>query len=984
MNGRAWLIVGVLAVGSLVQAKPKPRPAATTKATPAQQAELDKLVADYNKLTPGQDAAKQLLVAKKLYALQSKATGPDSPLAHRYREWLVRALEDARAFAEAEPIELRIIAEITKENGANAKELVEPLQRLASAYTELQRFDEADRLWQRIVAVTKAADGERSESYARWLQFYAHTLDVRSDYGTAQRFYEQSLAIYDALPKSSDNDRMIAGNLMFLGQLYMRMNQPAKAVTAFDRSVSVTLGSKDITPFEKTSAMWQPAVMYSLGGRKDLADAQFAKAIAYQKRAIAAAEKKPADLTLVYLYSTLGFSSWYSGDFKTADSAYQRALDISAKIKQPSGIEMTVAELRRGQGRNKEALALLEKAKADMGTKVASYSDLTSADIFSEMKDHKRAVARADKYLAEVAKLYGKQATYLMGAMLAVEIHARAGDLKGAERLLGEALEIAEKDLSRAMRVGTDADHVAYFAQNRDVLDRALSFNLLSAPASASATRLGLTTLLRRKGRILDASAAALATIRSKLSPADRKLLDELTSARAQLAKLAVAGGGQNAKDIAALEETVQRLEVELGKKSAAYKTAVQPIDLAAIQKLIPKDARLVEIANYEPRRLERTHAQIVAQPHLPRRYAAYIVGSKGDPVVVDLGEAAPIEASVAKLRKALADPDNDQAAALAHQLHALTTAKILPKLGGATNVLIAPDGALNVVPFSALVDDKRKFLIATYTFTYLTSGRDLLRLAVKTKAHGGGVLFADPAFDATGSTKGGTTRGRRSADLAGLHWPQLPGTAAEADALTGTYKGLKVFRGAAATEAAVKHLSSPQILHLATHGFFWPDEQEDASAGKPAAAVAAAPAENPLLRSGLALSGANKLSSGDEDGLLTALEASGLDLWGTKLVVLSACETGIGKVTNGDGVYGLRRALVIAGAESLVMSMWQVDDFATKELMAGFYKKLAAGSPGSAALRETQLELLTKPKYAHPFYWAAFLPAGATTPLKD
>jgi CHAT domain-containing protein len=980
MIRRAWLIVLMLGASSLATAKPRPKPDATPSAS--QQAELDKLVKEFNTLVPGRDAAKQVVVARKLYALQSKATGPDSELAHRYREWLVRALEDARQLVEAEGIELQIIASITKAKGASAKDLVEPLDRLANIYFGLQRFAEYDKTMERIVAIAKQAYGEKSEDYARRLQFYAGMLDARSEYGSAQRLYEQSLAIFDALPKGA-HDRMIAGNLMFLGHNYMRTNQHAKAVAAFDRAVSVTLAAKDITALERITASWQPAVMYTLGGRKDLADPQFAKAIALAKREIATAEKSPPDVNLAYLYGALGFTYWYSGDLKNADAAYQRALDISAKLKQPTGIEGTAAELRRTQGRNKDALALLEKARRDM-PQPASFYDLMSAEILSEMRDHKRATALVDKYLAEVAKAYGKQATYGYGAMRAVEIHARAGDLKKAERLLDDALGLAEKELTRAMSIGTDSDHVAYFAQNRDVLDHAITFNVASAPTSATATRLGLTTLLRRKGRILDASAAALATIRSKLSPADRKLLDELTSARAQLAKLAVAGGTQNAKDIAALEETIQRLEGEVSKKSAAYKTTVQRIELAAIQKLIPKDARLVEIANYEPKPLDRTHAQIAAQPHLPRRYAAYIVGPKGDPVVVELGDAAPIEAAVAKLRKALADPDNDQAADLAHQLHALTTAKILPKLGGATNVLIAPDGALNVVPFSALVDDKRKFLIATYTFNYLTSGRDLLRLVVKTKAQGGGVMFADPAFDATAPAKGGTSRGRRSADLAGLRWPQLPGTAAEADAIAKSFKGLKVVRGAAATEAAVKQVASPQILHLATHGFFLADERDDAGAGKPAAAVAAAPAENPLLRSGLALSGANKLSSGDDDGLLTALEASGLDLWGTKLVVLSACETGVGKVTNGDGVYGLRRALVIAGAESLVMSMWQVDDFATKELMAGFYKKLAAGAPRGAALRETQLELLSKPKYAHPFYWAAFVPAGATTPLKD
>jgi CHAT domain-containing protein len=141
---------------------------------------------------------------------------------------------------------------------------------------------------------------------------------------------------------------------------------------------------------------------------------------------------------------------------------------------------------------------------------------------------------------------------------------------------------------------------------------------------------------------------------------------------------------------------------------------------------------------------------------------------------------------------------------------------------------------------------------------------------------------------------------------------------------------------------------------------------------------------ENPLLRSGLALAGANALHSGGEDGILTALEASGLDLWGTRLVVLSACETGVGKVSNGEGVYGLRRALVIAGAESLVMSLWQVDDLSTRDLMTRFYRKLENGEGRSAALRSAQLETLTQPAQRHPFYWAAFQLTGDGSPIKE
>src|SRR5262249_23306807 len=125
--------------------------------------------------------------------------------------------------------------------------------------------------------------------------------------------------------------------------------------------------------------------------------------------------------------------------------------------------------------------------------------------------------------------------------------------------------------------------------------------------------------------------------------------------------------------------------------------------------------------------------------PAAERRYAAYVVGHDGDPALVDLGPVAPVDEAVEQVRRAVADPDNDRAADLGRALYDLTLAKVVPKLGRATDVLIAPDGALNLVPFSALVDESRAFLIKRFTFTYLTSGRDLLRLAVRTKAQGGG-----------------------------------------------------------------------------------------------------------------------------------------------------------------------------------------------------------------------------------------------------
>jgi len=134
---------------------------------------------------------------------------------------------------------------------------------------------------------------------------------------------------------------------------------------------------------------------------------------------------------------------------------------------------------------------------------------------------------------------------------------------------------------------------------------------------------------------------------------------------------------------------------------------------------------------------------------------------------------------------------------------------------------------------------------------------------------------------------------------------------------------------------------------------------------------------ENPLLHSGLAFAGVNVRGSSEDNGILTALEASGLNWWGTKLVMLSACDTGIGEVKNGEGVYGLRRALVLAGAETQAMSLWPVSDERTRDLMIGYYTALQAGQGRGEALRQGQLQMLARPGWQHPFYWASFIQSG-------
>jgi CHAT domain-containing protein len=203
---------------------------------------------------------------------------------------------------------------------------------------------------------------------------------------------------------------------------------------------------------------------------------------------------------------------------------------------------------------------------------------------------------------------------------------------------------------------------------------------------------------------------------------------------------------------------------------------------------------------------------------------------------------------------------------------------------------------------------------------------------------------------------------------LAEVYFAPLGGTAREADAIKKLFPDSALLTGARATESALKRVAAPSILHVATHGFFLQD------LGAPDAGASAA---NPLLRSGLALAGANLRAGGEDDGILTALEASGLNLWGTKLVVLSACDTGLGEVRDGEGVYGLRRALVLAGAESLVMSLWPASDYSTRKLMASYYRNLKRGMGRGEALRQVQLDMIGRDRQLHPFYWANFIHSG-------
>jgi CHAT domain-containing protein len=252
-----------------------------------------------------------------------------------------------------------------------------------------------------------------------------------------------------------------------------------------------------------------------------------------------------------------------------------------------------------------------------------------------------------------------------------------------------------------------------------------------------------------------------------------------------------------------------------------------------------------------------------------------------------------------------------------------------------------------------------------------LSSGRELLHAGDMQRSGEPAVIIANPEFGPKAAAGGPVSRA----------FDSLPGADAEATAVRRLVPDARIIRGAEATEATLKSLRHPSVLHIATHGFFLAGDGPDVVTGtrglrqvggEPPAYIP------PLLRSGLALAGANRAHAADEeDGILTASEAAMLDLHGTQLVFLSACESGLGVVNAGESVYGLRRAFAIAGARTQVLTLWQVSDSATKIFVTDFYRHLRAGEDGGTALRAAQRAALADPKRAHPFFWAAFIFSG-------
>ncbi|WP_164013126.1 tetratricopeptide repeat protein [Pyxidicoccus trucidator] len=925
-----WMTVVMLCFSAGAAIAEEPRDARLLEA----QAAFD----EATKLRDAGRYSEALAPAQHALTLREAALGGTHPdVAHGLQ--LVGELHFWQAdIAHVEPLLQRSLAIREAALGNNHPDVASSLHHLAILYATQGLYGQAEPLSQRALAIREAALGNNHPDVASSLHFLA-TLYLRQGlYGRAAPLYQRALALMEAA--FGNNHPIVAEPIQGLAILYEKQGLYDRAETLFQRALAILEAAFGNNHPMVAGALGNLAILYFEQGSYGRAEPLYHRALAILEAAFG--NNHPAVAigfnVLADLYAAQGL-------YGRAEPLYQRALAI----------------LEATQGNNHPEVAATLNALARL-----------------RLAQHR---------LADALPLYTR-------AFAITE-----------QRLRHEALDFSESRLSSFLQFLRADEQVLYAL-------------LRAHPNDARVRRLALSAVLLHKGRSVEETADISRTIYRSLGAEDRDTFERLRSLRTQRATLSLAGPASLSpadyqQRLQKLADEGEPLEADLAKRSAPLRalTALPPpaeiVDRVAAS--LPKDGALVEFIAYVDSPLIPKPYKLRAKTPGQLRYLALVLLPDGSTQALDLGPAAPIDRAATRLRDALASRDA-QFLTSAQALYRLAFRPLLPLLGDTRRLFLSPDAHLGLVPFAAL-HDGRRFLLDSFDFTYLTSGKDLLPRPQDNLPPSSVVVLADPDFQAspaTASLSSGTapTPAERSAplerffstsrsDLAATPWAPLPGSRQEAESIKRLLPQAQLFLGTEATKQRLLQLPTPGVLHLATHGFFL----EDAPVPKGSRAVVsfgvlseegpATPSPDPLLRSGLILAGARPTAPDapgaarppPDNALVTALELAGLNLWGTQLVVLSACDTGRGDVKLGQGVFGLRRAFVVAGAETIVMSLWKVNDAKTGTLMEAYYRNLLAGQGRATALREAMREMrLTQ---AHPHYWAPFIAVGSDAPLR-
>lgn len=817
------------------------------------------------------------------------------------------------------------------------------LNNLAVLYQEMGQYSKGEQLLTRAIQFAEAQVGKDHPGIAMGLHNLGLLYHSMGQYVQAEATYQRSIAIHEA--KVGKESLRTAMGLHNLADLYRIMGQYAKAEELFQRSLRIIEGKLGKDHPHTAINLMSLAEMYRASKQWDAAEKAYGRSLQVIENKLGKDHAKTA--TVVRLLAQLHSER---GQHDQAEPLFTRALAIYAKRH---------ASNHPAIGSGRKNLGELYHA---MGKHALADEQLTSA--VTTLKE-------------QLGSDHPETALALSGR---AAVQMAIANPTMALTLQDQAMQSLRRHTVAVLPILAEHEQLAFLQTSHD---RRLALGLamgLQPKLTVTQRQQVAQWLLNGKGVAIDVVSELLLLAREADTPEARSVLAELAEVRQQRAVLLINTEKARAANVAqALEARERRLATSLKKFDRRDRRDDPWYSLDELRQRLPANGAFIDIA-----RIPLVDFKTASNG--AEHYVAFVSKRTVATQIVDLGPAKTVDAAIQAVRqeldtasKTITQRGEAQAeTVLRERLQRLAKLVLQPlqvHLEDSPTWIISPDSNLWLFPWAILPLDDKTYAIEKHAIRYVVSGRDLLTNRRKSEQPtSSSVIVADPDFDFGSRAKSDTPK----PELRGLtlgNVPRLPGTAAEAEAIT---PRIEKFSGQAprvvtdreATAKFVSRVQRPRVLVLSTHGFFMADEPT-------------ARRENPLLRCGLLFAGCNRPTTGptDDTGVLRGTQIIGCDLRGTQLVVLSACETGLGDVQNGQGVAGLRQAFQLAGATNVVATLWQIPDLQSAQLMVQFFDGLANGQGCSAALQQAQRAMIQKRRdrfgAAHPFFWAAYTVTG-------
>jgi len=889
------------------------------------------------------DYAKAERLYQEALQIRQKVLGPKHPDTVNSLNISGLLYRTMRDYAKAEPLLQEAVARIRK--GMFPPALVfQSLNNLAQLYQAMDENAKAEPLLQEVLRIRQKSLGPEDPLTLVSLNNLGAWYRSIGDYDKAEPLLQESVRIRQNVLRSEDSGTVAA--LDNLGVLYSKMGDYAKAEPLFQEALRMS--QKVLGPEHYITAE-------SLNN-------------------------------LRHLY-------WQTAQYAKAEQPLQEALRICRKTLgsehgTTAQVPNNLADLYQAMGKYSDAQPLYEEAlqirrKLGQGDSMVAQSLNNLGLLYEKMGDYEKADPLFQEALQIDKKALGPDhpdTAVELGNLASLEFDL--GRMDQATALAREQAVAQLKALSKIFSFTSEQQRLAYLN----------IFRLYSLFPFLKGTETDLATaILRYKGLVLDSIIEDRRVAEASQGSDEQKEVEQLNLDRRELDQLLLEPAqdlsAQTKQRIDALEEEVEKIEGQLARHVAGLGHARRAltVSLEQVQATVPDNGVLIEYVRYLN--------YLGKQSEL--RYGAMVLFSKGAPLWIPLQKASEIEYLVRRYRTLVKDSSQDELSENLQALYEALWAPIGQALPAQTNrIVISPDGQLNFISFATLLNNEKQFLAERYDIQYVASGRDLIREPGRSLAKKV-VLFANPNFslapsqmlakpddnfsDPPASTRGGAKRDLED-EVEDWSFPSLDGTRKEGDELMKKFESwdwISIdFSAGEATKKALLRIHSPYILHLATHGFFAKEspiatEVEPQMLLKDEQSVTKSKFfKNPMHRSGLALAGAettieawkrNEVPPVENDGIVTAEDVGTLDLQGTWLVTLSACDTGSGEARTGEGVMGWRRGFIQAGAENLLMTLWPISDEVTVQIMSDFYDAAHKSGIAPQALAEVQRDWLLK-----------------------